>query len=141
MSRAEARDTRSVIRTDIRSDPPTPVRKPVRFGSVLCLPVWSFDGPSRQDGVSVGSRCEPLLACHSIRFSRFRLQRIPCISCGFARCAPPNSRWRQGNILRTFCTRVNGLVELSQTSFPADPVQDLGQQKRLPQPSEGVRAE
>ena len=25
----------------------------MRFGSVLCLPVWSFDGPSRQDGVSV----------------------------------------------------------------------------------------
>ena len=23
----------------------------MRFGSVLCLPVWSFDGPSRQDGV------------------------------------------------------------------------------------------
>ena len=23
----------------------------MRFESVLCLPVWSFDGPSRQDGV------------------------------------------------------------------------------------------
>jgi hypothetical protein len=23
----------------------------MRFGSVLCLPVWPFDGPSRQDGV------------------------------------------------------------------------------------------
>ena len=31
----------------------------MRFGSVLCLPVWSFDGPSRQDGVLCGSQCEP----------------------------------------------------------------------------------
>jgi hypothetical protein len=76
----------------IRSDPPTSVRKPMRFESLLCLPVWSFNGPSRQDGVCVGSLCEPLLACHSIRFSRFKLQRIPCISCGFARCVPPELR-------------------------------------------------
>ena len=27
----------------------------MRFGSVLCLPVWSFDGPSRHDGVLCGS--------------------------------------------------------------------------------------
>jgi hypothetical protein len=33
-----------------------------------------------------------LLACHSIRFSRFRLRRIPCISCGFVRRLPPHSR-------------------------------------------------
>lgn len=63
----------------------------MRFESDLCLPVWSFDGPSRQDGVSVGSLCEPLLACHSIRFSRFKLQRIPYITCGFLRCMPPAS--------------------------------------------------
>lgn len=31
----------------------------MRFGSVLCLPVWPFDGPSRQDGVLCGSQCEP----------------------------------------------------------------------------------
>lgn len=53
------------------------------------LPVWSFNGPSRHDGVCVGSLCEPLLACHSIRFSRFRLQRIPLITCGFVCCVPP----------------------------------------------------
>ena len=53
------------------------------------LPVWSFDGPSRHDGVCVGSLCEPLLACHSIRFSRFKLQRIPLTTCGFPCCVPP----------------------------------------------------
>jgi hypothetical protein len=105
----------------------------MRFESVLCLPVWSFDGPSRQDGVCVGSLCEPLLACHSIRFSRFKLQRISHISCGFARCVPPVLRWRQGDTLPIRLTRVNTFSEhsfgLVQTLVPT---LDLGNKERLP---------
>lgn len=81
------------------------------------LPVWSVNGPSRHDGVSVGSLCEPLLACHSIRFSRFKLQRIPCISCGFARCVPPSCVRRQGDTLLSLACRVNGLSELFSSHF------------------------
>ena len=68
-----------------------------------------------------------LLACHSIRFSRFRLQRISRISCGFARRVPPDSCLggkeihyalasdRVNRFLRIFSDYLRGL------SFMADP--------------------
>jgi hypothetical protein len=125
----------------IRSDPPTSVRKPMRFESDQCLPVWSFNGPSRQDGVCVGSLCEPLLACHSIRFSRFKLQRISHMTCGFPRCVPPalcsaarsyitHSPSPCQQLLETFFRPTRG------RSFKAR----SEQQKRPPIVSEGVHA-
>ena len=54
-------------------------------------PVWTDLGVIR-----FGLLIDPLemtgsfLACHSIRFSRFKLRQIPCITCGFTRRVPPN---------------------------------------------------
>ena len=51
------------------------------------------------------------MACHSIRFSRFKLRRIVPVSCGFTRRMPPDCSWRRGDTLRTHLHRVNRFVE------------------------------
>jgi hypothetical protein len=113
----------------------------MRFGSVLSLPVWPFDGPSRQDGVCV-VRNANLLACHSIRFSRFKLRQIPCVSCGFARRLPADVRRRQGDTLRTRSECVNGFVGLSFGSGrSADPAHLRAPRTPPEKLSEGVTAE
>jgi len=61
--------------------------------------VWSFNRPSRLTG--------SFLACHSIRFSRFKLRRINPLSCGFTRRMPQIRSRRRGDTLRTPLGRVN----------------------------------
>jgi hypothetical protein len=65
--------------------------------------VWSFDRPSRLTG--------SFLACHSIRFSRFKLRRINPLPCGFTRRTPLIRSRRRGDTLRIPLCRVNRFLE------------------------------
>ena len=137
-SRAEARDSRSVIRTDIRSDPPTSVRKPMQFGSVLCLPVWSFDGPSRQDGVSVVRFANLYWLVTVSSFQGSGCSGFPAYPAVLpAACR----RTRIGGKEIHYATASNVSTVMSNflgPSFWVSRKSGLGQQKRLPNPSEGV---
>jgi hypothetical protein len=53
-------------------DPPAPGKETGAVWIRMSPSVWPVDWPSRRDGVNLWIRIESLLACHSIRFSRFR---------------------------------------------------------------------
>ena len=85
----------------------------MRFESVLCLPVWSFNGPSRQDGVVL------------VRFANLywlvTVSGFQGSSCGgfpaYPAVLPAASRQtcvrRQGDTLRIRLHRVNSFSKLS----------------------------
>lgn len=111
----------------------------MRFESVQCLPVWSFNGPSRPTGyvlvryanlywlVTVfgfqGSSCSGFPAYPAVLPAACRLC---CVK-------------RQGGTLRIRLDRVNSFSELSSDHVAAGvPRPDRGTKKRLPIVSEGV---
>jgi hypothetical protein len=72
------------------------------------------------------------LACHSIRFSRFKLRRTTPLSCGFTRRVPLNRSWRRGDTLLIPSQPVNSLIEVFSNVFRFDEILITGERKRLP---------
>lgn len=81
-----------------------------RFGLLLTL---SVDGL-----VMCDSHFANLLACHSIRFSRFRLGENPAVPCGFPAVVPPSVTRRRGDTLRISSPGVNNSFQLFSIRSP-----------------------
>ena len=79
------------------------------------------------------------LACHSIRFSRFKLRRTTPLSCGFTRRLPLNRSWRRGDTLLISSLPVNSLSEVFSNVFHLGEIRCPGTRNAHRSDSGGVR--